>query len=1404
MDKATRNAIERATQQARKLLDEDFSSQLEGTFDVLRSGAIASNGGAHLSARQQFQREKIIAAIAHKRVAGIAAAAAVTDYVRDAAFTTLNRFVALKMLEARDLVQECITKGEQSAGYREFCGMAPGVALLPDAAGYRLYIESLFDELSTEIKVLFDRRDPASLLWPRRATFEALLELLNAPDLVCIWGEDETVGWVYQYFNSSEERRAMRDVSQAPRTGRELAIRNQFFTPRYVVQFLTDNTLGRIWYDARRGETRIVQECEYLVRRPNEIFLSEGEPAPTGVDGNDIFPPEQTGRVRAPVFISFHACKDPRDIRVLDPACGSAHFLLYAFGLLLTIYEEAWTGSSDAAKSTATGRTLREDYPTTDALRLAIPELILRYNLHGIDIDARCAQIGALALWLRTQRAYSDFGVPRLSRPRIARTNIVVAEPMPGDEPLRQEFISALSAPLDQLVSRVFAVMELAGKAGSLLRIEDEIPAVIRNVYGAHGNLFDEIDEERWREGEQGLLLALQKYAESTGSADAYRRRLFAEDAARGFAFIDVCRQRYDVVLMNPPFGEFLDNLFDWLSAQYPDSKRDLGTVFVDRGLAFLRDRDTALGALISRKAFFVDTQAPWRRKVLRERSLAPVADLGHRVLDSALVEVAALVLVPTTGENLAVSLLADEDKMGALRSVVRDRMVDGRTYICRSIDLLQLPSAQFAYSASMELLSVFEEFDTLDPEAAACKKGLNTSNDERFLRLRWELTSGDDPSEAWVPLAKGGEYCPFFADLPLIVLWEGGRGQMAAYNLALGNEAQSRRGSRYYFVPALTYTERTASKLSVRILPAGSAFTGAGPGIVPSSLDILLPLLGLLNSRVFMGLYELCIGGGDSVSSGSAARHYTQGSLGSMPCPPPDVLRDQVPKQPVQRLVEMAIEAAAEEETCEFFDTALYSDVSGIDALQLRISERRDARFLDAMTQSHTVELAIRRVYGLHPGSHEALEPFVGRHPGEFSRREDIRERIAELYVLPEDALVDKVSELCGFPPYTAVKAYVWDRRYELICHALRVHPSVVVETRRRMRLLRVGAKDECVRNLLSVAFGHALGRSYWTGRRPTFESLLRARWEAPRTAAWQEGKILSDDPGHQHDVIARLEMALVEGLRCDVSIVQELEEELAKGGLNLRSWMRTKFFEQHLSRYSMFRRRAPIYWQLATPSASYSVWLFVHAFSNDTLYKVQNDFVAPKLVHEERKLESMRRELGENLKATERRSLAAQEAFVEELRVFLADVKRVAPLWKPRHEDGVMINFSPLWRLVPYHKGWQKELKATWDALCTGEYNWAHLAMHLWPERVVPRCAADRSLAIAHGLEDVFWIEGGDGKWKPRPSPTCRVEALVEERSSIAVKAALNELLEAPVANANGSRGRRRANAPPDAGVS
>ena len=200
--------------------------------------------------------------------------------LREQAFTVLNRLCALRMAEARGLLIESIAKGYQSKGFQLYQRLA-GTALGETGAAYRLFLFSVFDEFAVDLAVLFDRFSPQGRLFPREAALLAVLEQVNHPTSI-LWTEDETIGWIYQYFNSVEERRGMRAESSAPRDSRELAVRNQFFTPRYVVEFLTDNTLGRIWYEMTKGETGLKDTCRYLVHRANEVFLGEGqEPNPT-------------------------------------------------------------------------------------------------------------------------------------------------------------------------------------------------------------------------------------------------------------------------------------------------------------------------------------------------------------------------------------------------------------------------------------------------------------------------------------------------------------------------------------------------------------------------------------------------------------------------------------------------------------------------------------------------------------------------------------------------------------------------------------------------------------------------------------------------------------------------------------------------------------------------------------------------------------------------------------------------------------------------------------------------------------------------------------------------------------------------------------------------------------------
>src|SRR4030067_3182269 len=227
MDNRTRNLIQQATHAARRLLEEDYGLQLEGKYDLHPEGTVAPKPGKHLDDREKIIRVKIVTAIRHTAAGVASPEEAVYRFLREAAFTTLNRFVALKMMEAGGLVQECISQGEDSSGYKEYLLLMPGLTVRSEQA-YRMYIESLFDEIGLEIRVLFDRLDPASLLWPRRPALVEFLSILNAIELKNVWTEDETIGWGYQYFNQPEERQAMREASKTTRNTRALSRRTPF------------------------------------------------------------------------------------------------------------------------------------------------------------------------------------------------------------------------------------------------------------------------------------------------------------------------------------------------------------------------------------------------------------------------------------------------------------------------------------------------------------------------------------------------------------------------------------------------------------------------------------------------------------------------------------------------------------------------------------------------------------------------------------------------------------------------------------------------------------------------------------------------------------------------------------------------------------------------------------------------------------------------------------------------------------------------------------------------------------------------------------------------------------------------------------------------------------------------
>ena len=285
MDQAVRNKLRNVVTQCRKLLEDSTAQALQGRFGIYPAGKKGEvhiedeSRMDHLADEDRACRHDLLDHLEHIKSIGYKPREAMDQLTREIAFTHLNRLCAYKMMEARWLIREAVSRGMKSQGFFFYLADHPNDEKLHKSGqqetAYRNYLDWLGGTLSEEIGVLFNPNDSANRIYPPHRVLDEVLSLINNEELKEIWTQDETIGWVYQYFTPKELRDKARKESQAPRNSYELAFRNQFYTPRYVVEFLSDNTLGRMWYEMCRGSTKLVDECRYLVRRPKEIFLSE-------------------------------------------------------------------------------------------------------------------------------------------------------------------------------------------------------------------------------------------------------------------------------------------------------------------------------------------------------------------------------------------------------------------------------------------------------------------------------------------------------------------------------------------------------------------------------------------------------------------------------------------------------------------------------------------------------------------------------------------------------------------------------------------------------------------------------------------------------------------------------------------------------------------------------------------------------------------------------------------------------------------------------------------------------------------------------------------------------------------------------------------------------------------------
>lgn len=621
--------------------------------------------------------------------------------------------------------------------------------------------------------------------------------------------------------------------------------------------------------------------------------------------------------------------------------------------------------------------------------------------------------------------------------------------------------------------------------------------------------------------------------------------------------------------------------------------------------------------------------------------------------------------------------LLEGADKsqgLHELSAALRSGRNDSRIYSAEPKSFRDFPGASFAYWVGDSVRHAFKHFNSFESNETGlvARRGVNSNDDFRFLRSWMEIESS---SARWIPHPKGGEYKPFYSDVLLVVDWHLDGDYLRAERVTDRVYAFAIVPSKeLYFRPGLTWSRRTKSRLSMRVMPNGCIFGDKGPAALASqdNDNVLFCLLAICSSSAFHTLVEVQLAAADA-RPGGAAHSFEVGVIQKTPVPDLNAEQQTTLASLARRAWSLKRRLDTIEETSHAFalPAALRSRLGDYDPPAI------EAEFASIQAEIDAIAFDL---YGFSEADRAVLQ--VGQDAANEGDAEASDDQKTEEEDEDSTAPIDHTA------------------------------------------------------GLLSWAVGVAFGRFDW--RLATSERAAPAEPEPfdplpaqspgmlPDGAApfHAHAGILVDDAGHPHDLARLLEEVLA---RVDAPVPSDV-----------RRWLQRDFFPFHLQRYSKSRRKAPIYWPLSTTSGSYTLWVYYPSLTSQTLYSAINDFVEPKLKQVGADVTALRNKAAARTRDDEKQFEALQ-AFELELIELRDTLLKLAPTYKPNLDDGVQIGAAPLWPLFR-HKPWQKVLKDTRAKLEKGDYDWAHLAMNYWPERVREKCKTDKSLAIAHGLEDLY----------------------------------------------------------------
>ena len=826
LDKAEREHLENIVTEMRERVEDNVEFQLRQR---------GLNKQPDESASVDEDTQQLVEAIELEAVDGHSWRGAFEEYVTGVGYTILNRLAALRCMEVRDFIAAEVTVFKDN-------GLTPAAEtlvneefLMEDEAILEAY-HNACDDLAEEIEILFDRSTPYSLVDPDDDTFEELCGMLDEiPDEV--WRADDVLGWVYEYYN-----RPVVEALDAKNTlePEDVGPANQFYTPHWVVRMLTDNSLGKLYLEAT-GQESTVPDPEALSPEERKERLVTPEDAPSVAElCTYLIPDEEAGE--APEF------DHPKELRIIDPACGSGHFLLYAFDVL----ERIW-------------------WAETDLDRAEIPAKVLEHNLYGVDIDLRSCQLSAFNLYLkartRTEAEDGRFEMPNVG---VVCADSRVAEVEEAAAVLDE--ITGEGTDLRDALNDVIAEFQQTEALGSLL----DVSGTLTEVFDA-GEVQSELGD--WQDDTHNSLNAFLRALRA--AVEERTSNSFGEQNLKSFLhLLVVLTQEYDVSLMNPPYGSrgrMPKNVRDYVGENYEYTPEYYINFF--EACNTLVAAEGRIGMLVPWSFLFNQTYEPFRSHFVGERgSFDFLSEFGYGVLDNATVGTVGTVVRNRTQESTDGTFIRLHDKETSKKEITYLQTAFGslssdikRYFRVALEEFSAIPGTPICYSLPQEVRKLHDTVLKMDPDVpgiegegvSKVKQGLATADNGRFLRKHWEGLSSE-----FKPFTNAGGAVWVLPQVDEVIDWSesGSRVDRAPNSVLRNMRHQTQEGLTW------AYIKRTGRRFGH--YPKGGYFGHASNMLFPEEGLSAWQVLGAMNSDIYHSL-ALCL---------TPERKWESGYIGMLP----------------------------------------------------------------------------------------------------------------------------------------------------------------------------------------------------------------------------------------------------------------------------------------------------------------------------------------------------------------------------------------------------------------------------------------------------------------------------------------------------------------------------------------